>query len=125
MVKTKTVRKGKTPARGSSQRKVPVEKTSAGSVAGEAQTAARTPEKPQTDEERKATKNAYVRAWRAAHKDEYAAYMKQWREKRQGKAPAPKKTATKARTSAKKSAAKQTSDTPVAVASTPTQELTA
>lgn len=38
---------------------------------------------PLTDEERRAKKNAYIREWRKAHKDEYAAYMKAWREKKQ------------------------------------------
>lgn len=38
---------------------------------------------PLTDEERRAKKNASVREWRKAHKEEYAAYMKRWREKKQ------------------------------------------
>jgi len=41
--------------------------------------------KSETDAERRARKNAYVRDWRKAHKDEYAKYLKAWRAKRDAK----------------------------------------
>lgn len=52
---------------------------------------------PLTDEERKKKKNQYIRKWRKAHKEEYAAYMKAWREKRAKGAggTAKRKTTTK------------------------------
>ncbi len=54
-----------------------------------------------TDEEKRGKKNAYIRDWRKSHKDEYAAYMKAWREK---KAKAAGKTSPKRKTSSKKTA---------------------
>lgn len=66
--------------------------------------------KPETDDEKKARKNAYVRAWRAAHKDEYAAYMKEWREKK-GKGPDSKRKATsKAESATRKAEAKPSAE---------------
>lgn len=54
---------------------------------------------PLTDEERKARRNSYLREWRKAHKEEYAAYMKRWREQR---AKGAGKTSPKRKASAKK-----------------------
>lgn len=54
---------------------------------------------PKPDEEKRLAKNAAVRAWRAANKDRFSAYMKSWREakKAKGKKKTNKSTAKTAK----------------------------
>ena len=53
-----------------------------------------TTSKPTTDEEKRLAKNTAVRVWRAANKDRFAEYMKNWRDAKKAK----DKKATKATT---------------------------
>jgi hypothetical protein len=48
-----------------------------------------------TDEDKRLTKNAAVREWRAKNKDRFAAYMKAWRENKKKQKAAPKKRVSK------------------------------
>ncbi len=75
--KTKTPRT--TPA--ASAKKTPSKKTS----------------KPKIDEEKRLAKNTAVRAWRAANKDRFSAYMKAWREAKKAKTKTTKPATKKAK----------------------------
>lgn len=89
--------KGKSSHKAKRTTRHPRESQTAASDAAKHSTAQTAAQTPMTDNEKRRAKNEYVKAWRAAHKDQYAAYMKEWREKK-GKAPSkasPKKTASK------------------------------
>ena len=62
-----------------------------------AASAKKTPSKPTTDEEKRLAKNAAVKAWRAANKDRFSAYMKAWREARKAKTKTTKRATKKAK----------------------------
>ncbi len=53
--------------------------------------------KPLTDEQKRLAKNTAVRAWRAANKDRFSAYMKAWREAKKAKTKTSKPATKKAK----------------------------
>ena len=56
-----------------------------------------TTSKPKIDEQKRLAKNAAVRAWRAANKDRFSAYMKAWREAKKAKTKSTKPATMKAK----------------------------
>lgn len=86
------------------QPKVKRAKTSTAKKARPAKTAPKKGKKatPKTDEEKRLAKNAALREWRQKNKERFAAYMKAWREARQGKEKAAKQRAKKAAAAPKK-----------------------
>ena len=56
-----------------------------------------TTSKPKIDEQKRLAKNAAVKAWRAANKDRFSAYMKAWREAKKAKTKTTKRATKKAK----------------------------